>query len=319
MGSPRFTIIIPTYQRRELVVRNVAVLEHQTSPDFEVVVTVDGSTDGSAAALRSLRTTFPLTVLEQPNEGRAAALNRGAQVATSELLFFLDDDMQADPAMLAEHDRSHSEGADMVLGHLPLHPDSPRTLLSRGVGRWAERRRERLAGPGAHVPVADLLTGQMSISKEIFDRLGAFDVGFNRAGLFGGEDLDFGYRVKRAGLRVVFNEAALSYQLWMVDPGTYLHRALEAGRSAEELKAKHPELAGVADPALEFNAWTTRLLFGPLAVAPAALSKPLRKLIARRVRRGHTDQFTERLFHVVRTTEYRRGAREARRRLRGAR
>jgi glycosyltransferase involved in cell wall biosynthesis len=311
-ARPRFSILIPTYQRRELVVRNVAALAHQTFRAFEVVVSVDGSTDGSADALRRLRTLFPLTVLEQPNEGRSAALNHGARVATGELLLFLDDDMEADPAMLAEHERSHSEGADLVLGHLPLHPESSRTLLSRGVGRWAERRRERLTRPGAAVPIADLVTGQMSISKAAFDALGGFDVGFTREGLFGGEDLDFGYRARRAGLRIVFNEAAVSYQLWTVDPGIYLDRAREAGRSAEELKAKHPELADSRDPGLEFNAWSSRLVFGSLAVGPAVLSRPLRWLVARRVRRGHMDRLTERLFHVVRTTEYRRGSRQAR-------
>jgi peptidoglycan/xylan/chitin deacetylase (PgdA/CDA1 family)/GT2 family glycosyltransferase len=316
MTKPRFSVIIPTYQRRELVIRNVAALEQQTYRDFEVIVTVDGSTDGTADALRRLRTDFPLVVLEQPNEGRAAALNHGVEAARGDLLLFLDDDMEADAAMLAEHRRSHAEGADMVLGHLPLHSESPETLLSRGVARWAERRRERLAPPGAAMPLADLLTGQMSIAKTTFEALGKFDVGFTRAGLFGGEDLDFGHRVERAGLRVVFNQAALSHQIWTVDPGTYLQRAREAGRSAEELNAKHPELARIPDPAREFNAWTSRLVFGPLALLPAGLSRPLRALVARRVRRGRMDRPTEQLFHVVRTVEYRRGARQARKSLR---
>src|SRR5205814_1838864 len=148
---------------------------------------VDGSTDGSAEALRHLRTRFPLTVLEQANAGGAAARNHGARVAEGELLVFLDDDMEADAAMLAEHDRCHAEGADMVLGHLPLHPETSPTLLSRGVDRWTERRRERLTGSDEDVPLADLLTGQMSISKASFEELGGFDAGFTRAGLFGGE------------------------------------------------------------------------------------------------------------------------------------
>src|SRR5204862_3792995 len=96
----------------------------------------------------------------------------------------------------------------------------------------------------------------------------------------------------------------------------YLERAREAGRAAEELKAKHPELARDADPALEFNSWTSRLVFGPLAVAPSPLSRPLRALVARRVRNGDMDPLTERLFHVVRTIEYRRGTRQGRRSLR---
>jgi peptidoglycan/xylan/chitin deacetylase (PgdA/CDA1 family)/GT2 family glycosyltransferase len=315
-SSTRFSIVIPTYQRRDLAVRAVAALKRQVFKNFEVVVVVDGSTDGTAEALRRLRTAFRLTVLEQANSGAAAARNRGASAATAEIVLFLDDDMEADDQLLAEHDRSHTEGADMVLGHLPLHPASPSTLLSRGVGRWSERRRERLSRPDAVVPVADLLTGQMSISRATFQRLGGFDVAFTRGGLFGGEDIDFGYRVVEAGLRIVFNDAARSYQLWSVDPGVFLRRMREAGRSAEELRAKHPQLAGTGDPASRFRAQGSRLVFGTLAAAPRRLSWPLRALVAERVRRGADDRLTEWLFLEVRTMEYRRGARAARRALR---
>ncbi len=129
----RFSIVIPTYQRRDIVVRMVAALDRQLHSDFEVVVVADGSTDGTAAALRKLRVRFPLTVLEQSNQGAAAARNAGASASRGELLVFLDDDMEADPKMLTEHDRSHREGADLVLGHLAVHRDSPPTLLGNEV------------------------------------------------------------------------------------------------------------------------------------------------------------------------------------------
>ena len=48
---------------------------------FEVIVVVDGSRDGSAAAVRKLQTPFPLTLTEQSNQGLSRARNRGAAVA----------------------------------------------------------------------------------------------------------------------------------------------------------------------------------------------------------------------------------------------
>src|SRR3954447_9858508 len=119
MSSPaadatRFSVVIPTYQRRDLVVANVAAFERQAFEDFEVVVVVDGSTDGTAAALRGLRPAFPLTGPCQANEGRAAAVNAGARRARGEVLLFLDDDMEPDPLLLAEHERSLRAGADAV-------------------------------------------------------------------------------------------------------------------------------------------------------------------------------------------------------------
>src|SRR5947207_8185848 len=184
----RFTVVIPTYQRRDVVVENVRALERQTfEGGFDVVVVVDGSTDGSAEALRRLETPFRLMVIEQPNSGPAAARNRGADRSSGELLLFLDDDMEADPRLLAEHDASHRDGADVVIGHMPLHPGSPPGFLSRGVGEWAERRLERLSGLGGALPVQELLGGQLSIARDRFARLGGFDQAFTADGTFGGE------------------------------------------------------------------------------------------------------------------------------------
>ncbi len=115
--------------------------------------------------------------------------------------------------------------------------------MSWGVGFWARTRCERLSAPGAEIRLDDLLTGQMSVSQQTYDELGGFDVGFTRDGLFGGEDIDFGYRLLKAGKRVVFNPRAISYQYYDVDPAEYLRRARETGRSDWELVAKHPELA----------------------------------------------------------------------------
>jgi peptidoglycan/xylan/chitin deacetylase (PgdA/CDA1 family)/glycosyltransferase involved in cell wall biosynthesis len=307
----RFSIIIPTYQRRTMVTRNVAALDRQVFRDFEVIVVVDGSTDGSACALRALDVGFPLEVVEQPNAGRAHACNAGAAASSGELLLFLDDDMEADPSLLREHDRSHRDGADLVLGDLPLHPESPRSLLSWGVGFWASSRRTRLMQPGVRIGPEDLQMGQASIARERFQALGGFDQQFTRAGAYGGEDLDFGTRVQQAGLRIVFNPNAISYQYYDVDPGDYLQRASEWGRSDQELRLKHPDRQGLANGPI-FHTRRARWLLGPFIYAPAAVSRPLRSIVAALVRTGRRTSRLRRLFFAVRTMEHRRGARLAR-------
>jgi peptidoglycan/xylan/chitin deacetylase (PgdA/CDA1 family)/GT2 family glycosyltransferase len=311
----RFSIVIPTHQRREIVIRTVAALADQGRDDLEVVVVVDGSTDGTADALRALAVPFALTVLEQPTRGAAAARNAGAAEAIGEILLFLDDDMEAHPSLLAEHDRSLRGGADLVLGDLPLHPDSPANVLSAGVGSWARSRRERLVAHPDRVPLEDLLTGQMSIARETFERLGGFDAGFTRDGLFGGEDIDFGYRVLRAGCRVEFNPGAISYQYFNVDPADFLRREYEAGRAAQELALKHPEradqLAGIRGLGTPRRRW----LLGPLAIAPRPLSWPLRAGVASLVRTGLGGARLQRAFQAVRAMEHVRGVRGARRAL----
>jgi GT2 family glycosyltransferase/peptidoglycan/xylan/chitin deacetylase (PgdA/CDA1 family) len=314
----RISVVIPTYQRREIVTRSVAALDHQSFRDFEVVVAVDGSTDGTAAALRDLRTSFPLRVVEQSNQGRAAAVNAGAEAADGEVLLILDDDMSADPDLLAEHDRAHRGGAEVAMGDLPLDRASPSNLLSWGVGWWARDRCERLSEPGAEIGITDLLTGQISISRAAFEAVGGFDVGFTRDGLFGGEDLDLGYRLLKAGYEIGFNPRAISRQYYDIDPLAYLDRAYETGRSDWELVAKHPELAARLEGTPRFTTRRSRLFLSPFLWAPRGLSRPLRLGAAAIVRSGRNSARLRRLFFAVRSLEYLRGKREARRSAGGA-
>jgi GT2 family glycosyltransferase len=314
---PRFTVIVPTHGRRDLAVRLVRALEDQEFGDFEAIVVVDGTDDGTAAALRSLETRFPLTVLEQPHRGVAAARNLGAAAAVGELLLFLDDDMAPHPALLAEHDRSHREGAQVVIGHLPLDPASPRTAVAAAVGRWAERRRARLTTTPKDVPVHDLLTGQLSVPREAFERLEGFDLVFTRGGLVPGADRDFGYRARRAGLRIVFNPAAISYQHYEVDAADYIRRARNGARGDCILATRYPEIAGeLWQP--RFETIYAKLTLGTLAAVPRPLSLPVRSLAIWLFSRPKPGRWSSRLFFAVQTMERLRGTREARRSTHGA-
>lgn len=175
-GGCRFSVVVPTYQRREAVLACVRSLEAQDfRAPFEVIVVVDGSSDGTREALEALTPRVPLTVLTQPNRGAAAARNLGVRAAQGETLLFLDDDMEADPGLLAEHERLLTAGADVVLGHMPLHPESPNGPLSRGVAAWADERLHRLSAPGARITLHDLLSGQVSMARATFLDAGGFD------------------------------------------------------------------------------------------------------------------------------------------------
>jgi len=310
--APRFSVVIPTHERRETIVRNVAALDRQTWRDFEAIVVVDGGTDGTAEALRALDVSFPLTVVEQENQGVAVARTAGAAAARGEILIFIDDDMEAEPRMLAEHDASHRQGFDLVLGDLPLHPKSPRNLLSWGVGVWAASRRERLEAAGGELGLDDLLTGQMSVSRQAFDAVGGFDASFTRDGLVPSGDHDFGYRIIKAGYRATFNAAAISLQYYDVDPGDYLRRAYDIGASEQELVIKHPEQAEKLERAPSFHTRASGWTLGRLVAAPTALVRPLASAVAALARSGRQGERLRRLFFAMRTLEYRRGARAAR-------
>jgi peptidoglycan/xylan/chitin deacetylase (PgdA/CDA1 family)/glycosyltransferase involved in cell wall biosynthesis len=315
--TPAISVVVPTFQRRDSVLACAAALERQRSaPPFEVIVVVDGSTDGSADALRELTPPFSLRVVEQRNQGAAAARNAGAALARGAVLLFLDDDMEADPRLLAEHGRSHEEGADAVVGHLPLHPASPRSVLSVGVGAWADLRCRRLSEPGAQLTLHDLLTGQLSIKRETFEELSGFDAQrFTADGTFGGEDLDFGYRLVHAARRITFNPRAISFQRYIVAPRDHYRQWRDAGRSDVVLSRKHPELAEEIARLNGVASVLSRHVLAPLmslpVVSPTFVAAARAAALAR-LARGREDHITQRLVYAVQKLEYLRGAHEAR-------
>lgn len=307
-------MIVPTFQRRELAAAAVRAFERQEgAPPFEVLVVVDGSTDGTAETLRRLRPQFPLTVIEQPNRGAASARNRGAGEARGEILLFLDDDMEAAPGLLAEHERSHREGAEVVLGHLPLHPASPANLLSAAVGRWAENRLRQLTAPGAALTSYDLLSGQISLRRDLFRRLGGFDQGFTHGGTYGDEDLDFGHRLLASGARVVFNPAAVSFQRYVVTPRQHLRQWRQTGRADVAFFRKHPEAAAELLEKRGAGTCAFRLLWRPALEVPGLaplLSLLLRPPALAVAALGRPAVLAFRLFRKARDLEYWRGVRE---------
>lgn len=306
-GPVRISVVVPTFERRELVISAVRSLERQLyDQPYEVVVVVDGSMDGTAGALKNLPVRIPLTVLEQHNSGAAAARNAGARRAKGEVLLFLDDDMEADTRLLREHDRVHREGADAVLGHMALHPASLPNLISDGVGRWSDDRLARLSRPGAELTLHDLLTGQLSVSARVFRELAGFDDAFTHGGAFGNEDIDLGHRLLKDGYDIRFNPAAVSHQRYVVTPAQHLRQWRQAGGADVRFARKHP---ADARQLFALNNPDTRVAWGarPLVRLPfwELLGAPLRALgVLVGSRRGHR---ATQLFYEIRALEYWRG------------
>ncbi|MBX3466773.1 MAG: glycosyltransferase family 2 protein [Planctomycetes bacterium] len=89
-GRPRFSVVIPTYNRAELLRKTLASVLAQTRRDFEVIVVDDGSTDSTGELVAGFgdRVRF----LRQRNAGPSAARNRGIAEARGDYVCSLDSD-----------------------------------------------------------------------------------------------------------------------------------------------------------------------------------------------------------------------------------
>ncbi len=84
------SVIIPTYNRAELVIRAIKSVSQQTYKDTEIIVVDDGSTDNTVDLISSLNP--PIRYITQANTGVAAARNFGLSQAMGEYVAFLDSD-----------------------------------------------------------------------------------------------------------------------------------------------------------------------------------------------------------------------------------
>src|SRR5437764_665227 len=134
MNSPiRVSAVVPTYNRREILAKTLPTLFAQTflMEEYEIVVVVDGSTDGTLEWLHSLRPPMPMCILSQANRGLAAAKNAGISAAQGEVVLFVDDDILCDSGLIQAHAKAHERvGPAAYFGPVFLTPESRPGLAS---------------------------------------------------------------------------------------------------------------------------------------------------------------------------------------------
>lgn len=214
----KISVVIPTFNRRDLLRDLLEAFSRQTLPpgDFEVIVVVDGSTDGTWEMLQELETPYQLTYLYQENAGEASSLspsgvgaarNRGADTAKAPTLLFLDDDMLPLSELLKEHVKTHQNEPDgVVFGN--LRPSNEREKM-QGWDFWGDEtfnKHYKLMEEGQRHPTGwRLYSGNFSVNRELFMKVNGF---VNPLSNMRGEDMEFGIRLEFVGATFLFNSKA---------------------------------------------------------------------------------------------------------------
>lgn len=134
----RASVVIRSKDEADRLRLTLASLARQTVP-VEVVVVDDGSSDHTSAVIAAAMADMPIVALHHPvAQGRSAASNAAARLATGDLLIFLDGDTLAAP--------------DMVERHLLAHDAQPSTRLVGRGGRFHFRGTRFLLDPDAGTP-----------------------------------------------------------------------------------------------------------------------------------------------------------------------
>jgi glycosyltransferase involved in cell wall biosynthesis len=110
--DPQVSVIIPTYNRRDLLPETIDSVLAQRDVAFEVIVVNDGSTDDTARIIQPYSDSGQIRYLEQQNAGQSKARNLGLANAKGEFVVFLDDDDLWPEDRLARHVKALEDDPD---------------------------------------------------------------------------------------------------------------------------------------------------------------------------------------------------------------
>ena len=156
---------------------------------MEIIVVEDGSQDGSAALLRSLAGTYPLTVVTGPGRGAAAAVNAGVRLASHPIICQVDQDVVLERGWMATLvDALDDPSVAAAQGCYITDADG--SFFARVMGLDLEQRYARSGEHPDHV-----CTGNTAYRAAALHAVGLFDDSLGY-----GYDNDLSYRLQAAGL-----------------------------------------------------------------------------------------------------------------------
>ena len=242
MNAPvHASVVVPTYQRRASVQRLLDCLRAQTVPgaSFEVIIAIDGSSDGTEEMVLAYDAPFALSTRTQVNAGRAAACNLGIGAAHADIVVLLDDDMAPTPHWLEAHLHAHAaHGRRGVMGPVPWQPHADAPPATRYLGEKFNAHLDKLARLGRPFELRDFYSGNFSVPRAVLLEIGGYDESFAE---YGNEDLDLFLRLSRIGVDVVFEPRAVAVQHVTKTLRDIARDQRAKGRTAVLLARKHPE------------------------------------------------------------------------------
>ena len=239
------SVVIPTYNRLDTLRYVIPSLLDQRTPGhaYELLICDSNSNDGTAEYLAQVHAEHPnVRHLPGAYTGRAMARNAGIAQAQGEVVLFNDSDIIADPGLLEAHLAHHRAERNIAVVGWEVQVNSIADY---------EYKRERPDERGSlHPPSRKklswlyFLTGNASVRREDLLRVGCFDESFTG---YGHEDLELGYRLQKAGLRILYEPHAINYHCQDVPHEGQVEKMKLAGRSTVRFYRKHPDFAVMAN------------------------------------------------------------------------
>lgn len=225
----KISVIIPTYNRGEMVVRCVKSILNTNYPSLEVIVVDDCSPDDTHERISTAfdeddRVRY---IRNERNSGQAVSRNHGRSVAHGEFLLFLDDDNIVHQQILDELLKAFAEQPKAgLVAPMSIHQTRGKGNLVWTLGsdfnKWTSQPKDHLPNlPLEMLPKDQILypttysPNGFMVPAEVFDKVGGFDEVYEQ--IF--EESDFGWLIGEAGYDAYISTKARTDHYGFLEPG----------------------------------------------------------------------------------------------------
>jgi glycosyltransferase involved in cell wall biosynthesis len=240
---------VPTAGRRDSLRRTLSHLSAQTVPAADIEVIVVGPDGPAGERIAAALTAAPTGTrhLSCDQAGPTAKRNLGWRAARAPLVLFVDDDVLADPELVAEHLAAHESEPDPAIGVLGGLRWA-RELRITPFMRWLEQGvmfdfaalDEAAAGGVTDAGWGRFYTANSSVKRALLEAVGGFD---EQTFTLYYEDLDLALRAHRAlGFRLRYRPSAAAEHLSAPTLEDWRVRVAALATAERRFVARHPEI-----------------------------------------------------------------------------
>jgi GT2 family glycosyltransferase len=248
-GELYASVIVSAYNRLEVLKMCLMALLNQTIKlnNYEIILVDDCSTDGTKEYIeKNLPNESNIRYIRHAvNQGLASARNSGIMSARGEYIIFLDCDIIPEADFIEKFLCYHAQYPDeniVVIGNLSYY----KTLTdNNNIAYFAQSRylglrtkREMAKIDLSNLSPRYFAGGIASIPSSTVKEVGLFDSTFK---YYGGEDTDYGIRLGKHGVRLIFGASVKAYHNDPVFLQKYKNKRIEAAREGFKIMLKkHP-------------------------------------------------------------------------------
>ncbi|MEJ1240706.1 glycosyltransferase [Chryseolinea sp. T2] len=235
MSQPRYSIIVPVYNRPEEIDELLSSLLNQTYRDFEVVIVEDGSTIRCDTLIDRYRDSLQIRYFFKPNSGPGPSRNFGFEHARGNYLVVFDSDCLLPPEYFQAVESSlRINNWDAWGGPDRAHERFTATQQAMAYTMSSFLTTGGIRGKAVHIGAFQPRSFNMGMSRRVFEQTGGF-----RFSHFA-EDIELSIRMRQLGLKVGLITEAFVYHKRRATFAQFYRQVSNFGRGRVQVGRAHP-------------------------------------------------------------------------------